>query len=396
MSEEYGVKVEEIFDTMEERFRPEGAEGVDASFGYDISGKGKWKLTVKDGKMSLAKTDDLGDCVCTTITDPDTFVGVNIGKVDGTSAFTSGKFKVDGDLGMLGKTAKMFRKFTTAPKEMSVRDYLVDMFATVEERFKPEAAVDMDVVICIDIQDDDGGAWSVIIKDQTCKVVDGKEGEPTVTLEINKSSDWVDLTLGKTDAQTLMAAGAGSVVGDLPTAMKWGELFEKYVDPMGGKEAEQELVVLKKTISVDQRFATGPVMGKFFNQLKKKKIIGNKCPSCGRIQLPPREICAECRVDVDDNFVEVGPKGELRLMETVYYSSPDPLTGEARETPYGAINVLLDGCQGNETMWHFLRQDQLDKVTMGRGTSKGTRLRPVWKDKRQGDVFDILYFEIDE
>ena len=36
MSEKFGVKVEEIFDTMPERFRPEGAEGVDAAFGYEI------------------------------------------------------------------------------------------------------------------------------------------------------------------------------------------------------------------------------------------------------------------------------------------------------------------------------------------------------------------------
>jgi len=395
MSEEFGVKVEEIFNTMEERFRAEGAKGVDASFGYDIAGKGKWKLTIKDNKMNLEQTDDLSGCACTTIADADTFVGINIGKVDGTSAFTSGKFKVDGDIGMLGKTAKMFRKFVAPVQEMSIREYLVDMFATVEARFKPEAAADMDVIIVIDIQDEDGSAWSVAIKDKTCKVSDGIVGTPTVTLEISKSKDWVDLTLGKTDAQTLMAAGAGSVKGDLPTAMKWGELFEKYVDPMGGKDAEQELIVLKKTISVNNRFATGPVMGKFFNQLKKKKILANKCASCGRLQLPPREICAECRCDVDE-FVEVGPKGELRLMETVFYGSPDPLTGEARETPYGAINVLLDGCKGNETMWHFLRMDQLDKVTMGRNEKKGTRLRPVWKEKRQGDVFDILYFEIDE
>ncbi len=395
MSEEYGIKVEDIFNTMEERFRPEGSKGIDASFGYDITGKGKWKLTVKDEKMSLGQTDDLSGCICTTVTDPDTFVGVNIGKLDGTSAFTSGKFKVDGDIGMLGKTAKMFRKFVAPVKEMSIRDYLIDMFATVEERFKPSAAAGMDVIIAIDIMDDDGGQWSVIIKDETCKVVEGIEGTPTVTLEIGKSKDWVELTLGKIDAQTLMAAGAGSVKGDLPTAMKWGELFEKYVDPMGGKEAEQELIVLKKTISVNHRFATGPTMGKFFNNLKNKKIIANKCPSCGRMQLPPREICAECRVEVTD-FVEVGPKGELRLMEKVFYSSPDPLTGEARETPYGAINVLLDGCKGNETMWHFLRQDQLEKVTMGRNSKKGTRLRPVWKDNRQGDVSDIQYFEIDE
>ena len=91
MSEKFGVKVEDIFNTMEERFRPEGAEGVDASFGYDIKGRGKWKLTVKDGAMKIEQTDDLGGCVAVSKADPDTFVGVNIGQVDGTAAFTSGK-----------------------------------------------------------------------------------------------------------------------------------------------------------------------------------------------------------------------------------------------------------------------------------------------------------------
>ena len=111
MSEYFGVKVEDIFNSMPERFRPEGAEGVDASFGYDIQGEGKWKLTVKDGKMVIEKTDDLSDCGTVTITDGETFVGINIGKVDAMKAFTSGKFKVEGDFGALTKTAKMFRKY---------------------------------------------------------------------------------------------------------------------------------------------------------------------------------------------------------------------------------------------------------------------------------------------
>lgn len=37
-----GVKVEDIFNTMHDRFRPEGAKII-AEFGYDIIGEGKWK-----------------------------------------------------------------------------------------------------------------------------------------------------------------------------------------------------------------------------------------------------------------------------------------------------------------------------------------------------------------
>jgi hypothetical protein len=106
-------------------------------------------------------------------------------------------------------------------------------------------------------------------------------------------------------------------------------------------------------------------------------------------------VCAECRVRVDE-FVEVGPKGQVRYMEYVYYASPDPLTGETRETPYGMANILLDGCKGNETFAHLIRRDQIDKIKGGRDDVSGTRVRPVWREQRVGNIFDIEYFEIDE
>jgi len=279
MSEYFGVKVEDIFRTMPERFRPEGAEGVEASFGYLIRGEGKWKLTVKDGKMKIEKVDTLAGCGTVTTTDGETFVGISLGEVDAIQAFNSGKFKVEGDFGALAKTAKMFRKYVPAGEK--------------------------------------------------------------------------------------------------------------------GKEPEQELIMLKKTISVNQRFATGPVMGKFLKALKEKKILANQCPQCKRLQLPPREVCAECRVRAT-NWVEVGPKGNLMVIDIVYYSSPDPLSGETRETPYGSIHVLLDGCKGNETFWHLLRRDQIFQVKEAWEEEKGTRLRPVWAEQRTGSIHDIKYFEIDD
>ncbi len=395
MAEYFGVKVEDIFNTMQERFRPEGAQGVDASFGYDIIGEGKWKLAVKNGKMSIEKTADLSGCVVVTVTDGETFVGVNVGKVDGMSAFSSGKLKAEGDLGALGKTAKMFRKYAPQKKQMSIRDYLLDMFGTVEKRFKAAAAEGVDIVFGFDLGGEYGGKWSVIIKDKTCKVIDKIEGKPTIKLEFIDAKDYVDFSLGKIDAQSLLAAARAAVAGDINLALKWGEYFEKYVDPMASGKPEQELLVLKKTISVKQHFATGPVMGKFLHGLMSKKIMGTKCPKCGRIQLPARELCAECRVRASE-WVEVGPKGQVRYMEYVYYASPDPLTGETRETPYGMVNILLDGCTGNDTFAHLVRRDQIDRIQNGWNDTPGTRVRPVWNENRTGGIFDIKYFEIDE
>jgi len=396
MAEYWGVKVEDIFNSMKERFRPEGAKGVDAVFGYDIQGEGKWKLTVKNDGMTLEKTDDLSGCVATMKADGETFVGVNTGKVDAANAFMGGKVKVDGDMGAFGKTGKLFRKYVIGPKAMSTKDYLKDMFATMIPRFKAEASDGVDASFAFDLGGPEGGKWTVFVKDKKCTITETIEGKPTVTLEFSDAKDYVDFILGKIDAQSLMASGKAGAKGDINMmATKWPVLFEKYKDPNAGAVPEQELLVLKRTISVNQRFATGPVMGKFLKGLKDKKIIANKCPQCGRLQLPPREVCAECRVRVTE-YVEVGPKGEVRYMDTVYYAMPDPLTGVARETPYGSINILLDGCKGNETLPHFIRRDQIEKIQMGWDDKKGTRVSPVWEENRIGDIWDIKYFEIDE
>lgn len=392
MSEKFGVKVEDIFNTMEERFRAEGAQGVDSSFGYDIAGRGKWKLTVKAGSMKIEKTDDLGDCVVVTKADPDTFVGVNIGKVDGTAALTSGKISVEGDLSALGATFKMFKRFSPPKKELTVREYILDMFGSLEGRFQPEAAEGLDITIGYNILGDDGGQWTATIRDKTCTITEKLLPSPSLTMSV-KAKDWVDLMLGKVDAMSLLTTGRAEVAGDMNLAVKLGELFAKYRPP--SEEEEQELLTLKRVISVNQRFATGPVMGKYLNGLKEKKIFANKCPTCNRLQVPPREICAVCKIRCEE-FVEVGPKGNVRLLDTAYYASPDPLTGETRETPYGLCYILLDGCKGQEVFAHFIRDDQLDRIEMGWNEKKGTIVRPVWAEERTGRVADIKYFEIDE
>ena len=392
MSEYFGVKVEDLFNTMPERFRPEGAEGIEASFGYDIQGEGKWKLTVKDKKMKIEKAPDLSGCVTVTATDGETFVGINLGKVDAMKAFSSGKFKVEGDFGALAKTAKMFRKYVPPQKELTTKEYILDMFSTMERRFQPARAEGLDVSIGYDIGGEDGGQWTAVVQGGRCSLKRGLAETLSVKLQV-RAADWVALMLGKVDALSLLSAGKAAITGDAKLALKLGEIFAPYAPP-GEKAAEQELIVLRKTISVNQKFATGPVMGKFLKALKEKKILANQCPQCGRLQLPPREVCAECRVRAT-GWKEVGPKGRLMVIDLVYYASPDPLTGETRETPYGSVHILLDGCKGNETFWHLLRRDQIFQVKEAWGEELGTRLRPVWAEHRTGSNHDIRYFEID-
>jgi len=155
-------------------------------------------------------------------------------------------------------------------------------------------------------------------------------------------------------------------------------------------EIKQDLIVLRQILEVPQRFATGPVMGRFLRELRDhKRIMANRCDKCGRFQLPPREVCAICRAPVTE-FVEVGPEGVIASYDLVYYASPDPLTGQTRKAPYTTVNVLLDGVVGKDTLWHLLDETDPAKI------KRGMRVRAVFAEKRTGSIFDIEHFEIIE
>jgi hypothetical protein len=155
-------------------------------------------------------------------------------------------------------------------------------------------------------------------------------------------------------------------------------------------ETKQELIVSRQILSISQRFSTGPAMGRFLQELRdNRRIMANKCPRCGRHQLPPREVCAVCHVEAVE-WEELGPDGAVRDFDIVYYSSPDPLTGETRETPYVAVWVDLDRTVGDAPLWHLLNAPDLSKVR------RGLRVRVVFAEERDGTMSDIKYFEIIE
>ncbi|MFH1091614.1 MAG: SCP2 sterol-binding domain-containing protein [Pseudomonadota bacterium] len=262
------------------------------------------------------------------------------------------------------------------------------IFETMEARVNPEGVKGVTANYGYVITGRGGGEWTVCVKDGRVKVLEGLQG-PQVTTTIS-AEDWIALTLGRLDAMTAFTSGRLKAEGDIGLLAKAARFFQKYAPPSGAVEEEkkEELIRLKQILSIPQRFATGPVMGKFLKAFRDKKILANKCPRCGRLQLPPREACAECRVRVTE-WVEVGPEGAMtHAYDVAYYASPDPLTGESRETPYVSCHILLDGCRGHETLWHELNPDDIPRI------KPGARVSPVWNEHREGAITDLKYFTI--
>lgn len=150
----------------------------------------------------------------------------------------------------------------------------------------------------------------------------------------------------------------------------------------------EELVSLPVVNSIGYRFASGPVMGRWFQGLREKKFYATRCPVCGRTQTPPREVCAVCLVRTEE-FVEVGPRATVTNFDILYYASPDPLTGHVRSTPYATLYLLMDGSTPYDSMSFDIKPEDIPRLGLG------VRVRPVWNEARTGSIGDLLYFEID-
>lgn len=96
------------------------------------------------------------------------------------------------------------------------------IFEKLEQNFNADAAEGLDLVFQFDIEDDTN--YHVIIKDGTCKSVEGDHDDPSVTLIMN-SETLKGIVSGETDGMQAFMAGQLRAEGDMMLATKLGELF---------------------------------------------------------------------------------------------------------------------------------------------------------------------------
>ena len=96
----------EFFDTLESRVDASKTAGMNNSFLFEIEGAGTWKVDVADGKVSVS--EGAGDADVTIRTSPETFSAIASGEQNPTTAYMTGKLKVEGDMGAALKLQKLF------------------------------------------------------------------------------------------------------------------------------------------------------------------------------------------------------------------------------------------------------------------------------------------------
>jgi uncharacterized OB-fold protein len=141
-------------------------------------------------------------------------------------------------------------------------------------------------------------------------------------------------------------------------------------------------LILEGGIHMPYSWTVGRLGSRFLIELRDHgRIMGNRCPKCQVVWVPPRMRCPECYEEIgDQGWKEVGPQGTLRHFTVVRYEHP----AQPMKPPFAYGLIDLDGA--GRAITHLVSGVDLAQL------KAGTRMQPVWRSNRQGNILDIAYF----
>ena len=96
----------EFFESLESTVDASKTAGMKNSYLFEITDAGTWKVDVDDGTVKVTEGD--GDADVIIRASKETFDAIASGRQSPTTAYMTGKLKLDGDVGAALKLQKLF------------------------------------------------------------------------------------------------------------------------------------------------------------------------------------------------------------------------------------------------------------------------------------------------
>lgn len=122
------------------------------------------------------------------------------------------------------------------------------------------------------------------------------------------------------------------------------------------------------TVSLDYDYAASPEESLFYRGLNEGRIMGQRCPTCEKVYVPPRSACPADGTPTAEE-IELSQTGTI----TTFCIVNVPFLGQKIKPPYVSAYVLLDGA--DIAVLHLILGVPADEVRMG------MRVKAVWKPK---------------
>jgi uncharacterized OB-fold protein len=135
-------------------------------------------------------------------------------------------------------------------------------------------------------------------------------------------------------------------------------------------------------VELDYLYEASPEESAFFRGLAEGRLLGQRCPKCGKVYVPPRGACPVDGVPTKEE-VELPDTGIV----TTFCIVNVPFTGQKIQIPYVSAYVLLDGA--DIAFLHLIQEIPADEVRMG------MRVKAVWKPREEWGttVENIMHFK---
>ncbi|MGW3288793.1 Zn-ribbon domain-containing OB-fold protein [Streptomyces sp. NPDC001002] len=118
---------------------------------------------------------------------------------------------------------------------------------------------------------------------------------------------------------------------------------------------------------LDYTYSPGRAQTAYIHALSDRRMVGERCPSCRKVYIPPRGACPTCGVATSEQ-VEVGPRGTVTTFCIVNIKAKNLDI----EVPYVYAHIALDGA--DLALHARIGGIAYDQVRMG------LRVEPVWTD----------------
>jgi pimeloyl-ACP methyl ester carboxylesterase len=113
-------EVRSAFLRLAERFDPEAARDLTASFVIDVTGRGPTTVALRDGRCFVSP-GAAPSPVAHLATGPATWLDLVAGRVDGIAAFLAGDLRIEGDLKLAARFETLFRPAPGATRVLQTR-----------------------------------------------------------------------------------------------------------------------------------------------------------------------------------------------------------------------------------------------------------------------------------
>jgi uncharacterized protein len=197
---------------------------------------------------------------------------------------------------------------------------------------------------------------------------------------------WALIRLDNADTAMLHAVDAGSAAAmrtGMRVRVRWAAERIGHIrdiacfEPADGEgpseppeEHAAEITMITTPVRLHYEHSASPEESRFLRGLADGKLLGQRCPACGKVYIPPRGACPTDGVPTTDE-VELPDHGTI----TTFCVVNVPYPGQRVTPPYVAAAVLLDGA--DIPFQHLVLGCEPSEVRMG------MRVRAFWKPRHK-------------